>query len=147
MLTTVGHGRLENIMAGPVHFFEILIVVTDRSDDSCCESAQMAAINRLPSELLHEIFEYLDLLNDDCLSLSSLAAMHPILPASLARGWGWRHLDTSIFDILRVNKQWRAVALSVIFKEQAAYWSCERSQIKLRRLRVLRIWLYGGNVS
>lgn len=100
-------------------------------------------IDSLPPEPLSMIFENLDQLNDKGFRLSSMISMHPMLPASPARGWAISDLDTSIFNVMKVNSLWRAHALNVVFGDNIEKWSEERRNIKLNRFRALRIWLCG----
>lgn len=101
------------------------------------------AMEALPAELLYMIISNLDLLDDKGFQLSSLAAMHPAMPCFLTSGYAIHNLDTSIFNVLRVSHLWRSIALNIVFKENASKWTDDRTDMKLRRLRVLRIWLAG----
>ena len=109
----------------------------------------MTTINILPAEILHKIFENLDVLNDKGFRLSSLLASHPMLPCSPASGYAFNDLDPSIFEVLAVSRLWRQIGLNTVFRENVADWSHERREMRLQRLRILRIWLrgVGGSVG
>lgn len=99
----------------------------------------MPAISCLPGEILYMIFAELDLMSNKGFRLSSVVATHPTLPCLPASGYAFGDLDISIFDALAVSQLWRQIGLNTVFQEDTADWNCERSEIRIHRVGMLRI--------
>lgn len=81
----------------------------------------MANITSLPVEVLHIIFKYLDKVRRE----SSAAALI----------YGGSEWDRSIFQAMRVCRQWRDVVFDVYFRSDSSTWTKAIRQDNIRRLR------------